>query len=104
MMDAEIDDHTRSILDRGQRLIELLKQKANKPIPVEYQIVLIFAGTQGYFDKVSVQQVSVYKEYIINDLKQNYFNDNFYLAIDVNDNKMNEKVKQYLTSVVGKQL
>ncbi len=44
-------------LDRGYRLVELLKQPLNSPMPVEEQVVSIFAGTKGYLDDVDVSAV-----------------------------------------------
>ena len=44
-------------LERGYRLVELLKQPLNSPMPVEEQVVSIFAGTRGYLDDVPVGDV-----------------------------------------------
>ena len=45
-------------LERGYRLVELLKQPLNSPMPVEEQVVSIFAGTRGYLDDIPVADVS----------------------------------------------
>ncbi len=44
-------------LERGYRLVELLKQPLNSPVPVEEQVVSIFAGTSGYLDDLPTEQV-----------------------------------------------
>ena len=55
---TELDKATQRQLDRGQRMVELLKQPQYQPYPVEDQIVVIYAGTKGYFDEVPVDDVS----------------------------------------------
>ena len=49
---TELDKATQRQLDRGYRMVELLKQPQYEPRPVADQVIVIFAGTQGYFDKV----------------------------------------------------
>ena len=44
-------------LDRGYRLTELLKQNLNTPMPVEEQVIVVFAGTKGYLDDIPVGDV-----------------------------------------------
>ena len=48
-------------LDRGYRLTELLKQGLNAPVPVEEQVLVIFAGSEGYVDAVPVSEVQRYE-------------------------------------------
>jgi F-type H+/Na+-transporting ATPase subunit alpha len=54
---SDLDKATQAQLKRGQRLVELLKQDQYQPMPVEEQVVLIFAGTQGYLDELPVEAV-----------------------------------------------
>jgi F-type H+/Na+-transporting ATPase subunit alpha len=54
---SELDKISQAQLDRGYRLTELLKQPLNSPLPVEEQVVSIFAGTGGYLDDVPVGDV-----------------------------------------------
>jgi len=54
---SDLDKATLRQLNRGQRMVELLKQDQYLPLPVEEQIVLIFAGTNGFSDGVSLEQV-----------------------------------------------
>ena len=54
---SDLDDATRSLLDRGARLTEMLKQPQNQPLTVQQQILVIYYGTNGYFDRVSVDAV-----------------------------------------------
>jgi F-type H+/Na+-transporting ATPase subunit alpha len=54
---SELDAVSQAQLDRGFRLTELLKQGLNSPMPVEEQVVSLFAGTRGYLDPVPVADV-----------------------------------------------
>ncbi len=54
---TELDAATQKQLDRGQRLVEILKQGQYVPMAVAEQVAIIFAGTQGYLDKIPVAQV-----------------------------------------------
>jgi F-type H+/Na+-transporting ATPase subunit alpha len=54
---SELDAVSKAQLERGYRLVELLKQPLNSPMPVEEQVVVIFAGTRGYLDDVPVADV-----------------------------------------------
>jgi F-type H+-transporting ATPase subunit alpha len=56
-MGTELDAATQKQLDRGIRLVEILKQGQYVPMHVEEQVAIIFAGTQGYADKVPVEHV-----------------------------------------------
>ncbi len=54
---SELDAVSKAQLERGYRLVELLKQPLNSPMPVEEQVVSIFAGTKGYLDDVATSDV-----------------------------------------------
>ena len=54
---SELDKATRQQLERGRRMVELLKQPQYQPMPVEEQVAIIFAGTRGHLDDVPVDQV-----------------------------------------------
>jgi len=54
---SELDAISKAQLERGYRLVELLKQPLNSPMPVEEQVVSIFAGTKGFLDDVPVVDV-----------------------------------------------
>jgi F-type H+-transporting ATPase subunit alpha len=57
MFASDLDATSRRQLDRGQRLVQLLRQPQYSPYPVEEQIVSIWAGTKGKFDDVPVDDV-----------------------------------------------
>ena len=59
---SELDKTSQAQLDRGYRLIELLKQPLNAPVPVEEQVIVIYAGTKGWIDQVPVSEVKRFEE------------------------------------------
>jgi F-type H+/Na+-transporting ATPase subunit alpha len=66
---SDLDDATLKQLARGQRLRELLKQPQNSPKPVEEQIALIYAGTNGYLDSLPLSSISIFASELKNYLK-----------------------------------
>ncbi len=58
---SELDKVSQAQLDRGYRLTELLKQGLNAPVPVEEQVLVIFAGSEGFVDDVPVSEVQRYE-------------------------------------------
>ncbi len=63
---SELDKESQFQLARGQRLTELLKQGQYKPMLVEEQTLVLFAGTKGYLDEVAVNKVLAYQEELLN--------------------------------------
>ena len=59
---SELDKVSQAQLDRGYRLTELLKQGLNAPVPVEEQVLVIFAGSEGFVDDVPVSEVQRYEQ------------------------------------------
>jgi len=59
---SDLDAATRAQLERGERLTELLKQGQYEPLPVERQIAIIYAGTNGYVDNLPVDSLGEYEQ------------------------------------------
>ncbi len=68
-MGTELDAATQRQLDRGERLIEILKQLQYEPMAVAEQVAMIFAGTEGYLDKVPVEQIKDFEREFLKFLK-----------------------------------
>jgi F-type H+-transporting ATPase subunit alpha len=66
---SDLDVSTQRLLNRGARLTELLKQDQFSPVPVEEQVILIYAGTRGYLDAVPVEQVRAYERALVTHLR-----------------------------------
>ena len=62
---SELDAISKAQLERGYRLVELLKQPLNSPMPVEEQVVSVFAGTKGYLDDLPVTEVKRFEAELI---------------------------------------
>jgi F-type H+-transporting ATPase subunit alpha len=58
---TELDKATQKQLDRGARLVELLKQPQYKPMPTEQQVMVIYAGSQGYLDDVPLNRIQEFQ-------------------------------------------
>ncbi len=58
---SDLDKATLNQLNRGRRLVEVLKQPQYQPLPVEKQVIIIFAATNGFLDSVEVDQVRAYE-------------------------------------------
>jgi F-type H+/Na+-transporting ATPase subunit alpha len=54
---SDLDKATQHQLNRGARLVEILKQPQYRPLAVEQQVVVLYAGTQGYFDEIAVPDI-----------------------------------------------
>src|SRR5438034_3326601 len=61
----ELDKVSQAQLDRGYRLTELLKQGQRQPMPVEEQVVVIFAGTRGFIDDIPVSDVGRFESELL---------------------------------------
>jgi F-type H+/Na+-transporting ATPase subunit alpha len=59
---SDLDKVTRDMLERGQRLVELLKQPQYQPLAVEKQVLIVYAGTKGYCDELPVNQLGAYEK------------------------------------------
>ena len=68
---SDLDPATQRLLARGERLTELLKQGQYAPLPVEEQVVSIFAGVRGYLDQVDVGDVTRFEQGLLSDIKAN---------------------------------
>jgi len=62
---SDLDKATLAQLNRGQRLTELLKQDQYSPMPVEQQILVVFAGTNGYVDDIAVNVVKKFEQELL---------------------------------------
>jgi F-type H+-transporting ATPase subunit alpha len=84
---SELDEATQHTLFRGLRLIELLKQKQYNPLSEEIQIILIYSGMKGYLDNLQLKDVSLFKNFLIQFIKET----NILIGFNINNN-INHKV------------
>jgi F-type H+-transporting ATPase subunit alpha len=69
---SDLDAASRAQLDRGSRLVELLKQPQYDPFPVEDQVVSIWAGSNGYLDDVPLEDVSRFEHDFLENLRRSH--------------------------------
>ena len=69
---SDLDKATQAQLNRGRRLVEILKQPQYRPVAVEKQVVMIFAATNGYLDPVAVEDLRKYEDDLNRFLESRY--------------------------------
>jgi F-type H+-transporting ATPase subunit alpha len=69
---SDLDASTQQLLNRGARLTELLKQGQYSPMPVEEQVISIYAGVNGYLDKIPVNAVTRFEQGLLSDIRANH--------------------------------
>lgn len=69
---TELDKATQEQIERGRRLVELLKQDQYEPMAVEEQVMVINAGVEGFLDRVDVDRISEFESKFIDYMKKNY--------------------------------
>jgi F-type H+-transporting ATPase subunit alpha len=69
---SDLDASTQKLLARGARLTELLKQPQYQPMPVEEQVVVIFAGVRGYLDNLDIGKIGQFERQMLGDLRASH--------------------------------
>ena len=69
---SDLDASTKQLLDRGARLVEILKQGQYSPLTVSEQVVSIYAGVRGYLDKVDVNDVVRFETEVLNEIRSSH--------------------------------
>jgi F-type H+-transporting ATPase subunit alpha len=98
---TELDPATQRQIDRGQRLVELLKQPQYKPMPVEKQVISIYAATKGFMDKIPVRSIRDYEEKLLDFIEKTH--NEFYVTIRdtkalPDENKLNAVLQDFTDS------
>jgi proton translocating ATP synthase F1 alpha subunit len=65
---SDLDAATQYLLNRGARLTEVLKQGQYVPMPIEQQVVVIYAATKGYLDKVNIPDIGAFEEGLLKEV------------------------------------
>jgi F-type H+/Na+-transporting ATPase subunit alpha len=95
---SDLDKATQSQLARGQRMVELLKQGQYQPLPVEKQVVIIFAGTQGPLDDVPVDAVREFETFFYGWLERKHAP----ILTEIRDKKeISDALREQLTKAVN---
>src|SRR5438874_7235320 len=95
---SDLDRATQQQLARGQRMVELLKQGQYQPLPVEKQVVIIFAGTQGLLDDVPVDAVREFEAFFYGWLERKHAQ----VFSEIRDKKeLSDALRETLTKAVN---
>ncbi|KAI9292431.1 ATP synthase F1, alpha subunit [Neoconidiobolus thromboides FSU 785] len=94
---SDLDASTQFLLNRGSRLTELLKQPQYKPLPVEKQVAIIYAGVNGFLDKIEVSKVVDFENAFLPHITENH--SDILEAIRV-EGKLSEEVEKKLRNVI----
>ena len=95
---SDLDAATQALLNRGARLTELLKQPQYSPLTTAEQVIVIYAGTKGYLDKIAVGKVNRFEAGLLNHLRQNCAD----LLADIanNDRKVSGDLEDAIKSAI----
>ena len=100
---SDLDASTKQLLDRGARLVEILKQGQYSPLTVSEQVVSIYAGVRGYIDKVAVGDVVKFEAEVLNEIRTKHSDLLDAIANEKELSKDNDdKLKSILDDLVGK--
>ncbi|MCA9349680.1 F0F1 ATP synthase subunit alpha, partial [Candidatus Saccharibacteria bacterium] len=69
---SDLDAQTKAKLDRGQRIVEMLKQPQYQPYSLAHQVILIWVATNGFLDDITLDQVADFNQKLISYLDQKY--------------------------------
>jgi len=100
---SDLDASTKQLLDRGARLVEILKQGQYSPLTVSEQVVSIYAGVRGYLDKVAVNDVVRFEAEVLNEMRSSHVDLLDAIANEKELSKDNDdKLKSILDNIVEK--
>lgn len=102
---SDLDATTKSILDKGSRNVEILKQGQFKPVPVEKQVAMVYCGTRGLLRKISLKQVAGFEELYLEtldkehkdtleEIRKGIFNDDIAKVLEVTAEKVVTQINQ----------
>jgi F-type H+-transporting ATPase subunit alpha len=95
----DLDKATINQLERGKRLTELLKQDEGVPIPVEQQVLVIFAGTAGFLDELTLETIRKYEEKLLEYARREHAD----MLRDIREKKMlDPDLKENITKMLEK--
>lgn len=69
---SDLDESTQKVLERGKRLVELLKQNVNSPIPFYKQVVVIYAGVKNYLDTIAPNKIAAFESLVYEKLDSSW--------------------------------
>ena len=71
---SDLDAATQQLLNRGEKLTELLKQRQYVPMPAEEQVCVLYAGVRGYLDKVQTSDIGKFEQLYLDHIRNKHSN------------------------------
>ncbi len=96
---SDLDASTKKLLDRGSRLVEILKQGQYSPLTVPEQVVSIYAGVRGYLDQVAVNKVVQFESEVLSDIRSNHSD---LLGKIASEKELSQEIDDKLKSILDK--
>jgi len=94
---SDLDAATMAVIGKGERNVEILKQNVNSPIPVEEQVAIIYAGTNGLLKNVPVEEVKVWQENFLSLLRNSHSD----LLADLRAGKYTDEMMDRLKTIIN---
>ena len=95
---SDLDQVTRRQLERGQRLMEIIKQDAGVPLPVAYQVAIIYAGVNGFLDSIPRARVREFEQRLFEDLESRYGG---FVRLLNKEKELNNEAKESLDKILN---
>ncbi len=95
---SDLDEETKKQIERGKRIVEVLKQDQYQPMAVEGQVAILYAATNGYLDEIEVKDIRGFEENLLNELNGN----KDYLTAFKRDLDISEEVEKALIKSLEK--
>ncbi|WP_424930186.1 F0F1 ATP synthase subunit alpha [Amaricoccus tamworthensis] len=95
---SDLDASTQKLLNRGARLVELLKQPQYAPLTNAEQVIVIYAGTHGYLDKLAVSDVGRFEQGLLNHIRNN--NGDLLTSLRDNDQKIAGDIEKEIVDAI----
>ncbi len=98
---SDLDASTQHLLNRGEKLTELLKQKQYVPMVAEEQVCVLYAGVRGFLDKIQTSEIGKFEKLFLDHLKTKYPHiiESVRVEKELN-NKVNAELKQILEEFI----
>ncbi len=95
---SDLDQATQKLLERGSCLTELLKQKQYSPLKTEEQVVVIFAGVNGYLDKIDLKRIGEFEEKLLSLVQESHA----YILEDISTKKeITKETQEQLHTIIN---
>ena len=97
---SDLDAATQYLLNRGARLTEMLKQGQYQPMTIERQVVVVYAATKGYLDKLNVSDIQQFEQQLLKEIDSSILNE-IREKRTISD-QLNTQMKQFFDRFTGK--